>query len=519
MSPDPERRVALHALVETAEGVSRTSKRKEKTDILAEFLTEVETPRVASAVSALTGELRMGPLGVGYARLREARPDTAAETPTLALRDVEAALVAVAGETGSGSVARKVEGLRRLLERCTEHEQAFLLRLCFGELRQGALAGVMADAIAQAFDVPRTLVRRAHMLSGDLGEAAAVAAATGSAGLEGIGLRIMRPVEPMLASPAEDLPEAFDRHGEVLVEWKLDGARIQVHREGDNVRVFTRNLRDVSRVVPEIVDHALTVSSRDFVLDGEAIALKPDGRPEPFQVTMSRFGRSTGDPLEGTVRLTPFYFDLLYVDGTTLVDRPLHERLARLGSLLPEGSTLPSVMTSEAARAHEFLADARAAGHEGVMLKDPASPYQAGRRGKSWLKVKPVNTLDLVVLGVERGSGRRSGWLSNIHLGARDPESGGFVMLGEDVQRDDGRHSALANRGLSGLCRPRRPLCLASATTLRSRDRVQRNPKKLALPRRTRPPIRTAEGVPAGQVPRRGRLHRNGAGPLRPDDR
>ncbi|NNM33160.1 MAG: ATP-dependent DNA ligase, partial [Gemmatimonadetes bacterium] len=321
--------------------------------------------------------------------------------------------------------------LRTLLGQCTAEEQEFVLRLGFGELRQGALSGVMAIAIARAFDVPRGLVGRAHMLSGDLGQAAAVAVSQGKSGLEKIGLKIMRPVEPMLASPAEGLPEAFDRHQEALVEWKLDGARIQVHRRGEEVRVFTRNLRDVTRVVPEIVDHARTLTASEFVLDGEAIALKPDGRPEPFQVTMSRFGRSTGNPLEGPVRLTPFYFDLLYLDGTTWVDRPLEQRIDRLGRLLPEGRTLPSVLTGAAARAEEFLATARAAGHEGVMVKDPASTYQAGRRGKAWLKVKPVNTLDLVVLAVERGSGRRSGWLSNIHLGARDPGSGDFVMLGK----------------------------------------------------------------------------------------
>ncbi|MDH3223993.1 MAG: ATP-dependent DNA ligase [Gemmatimonadota bacterium] len=423
--------VGLAALVRAADAVARTPGRREKTAILAEFLAGVDASHLASTVSTLMGELRIGPLGVGYARLRDARPDTSAPVSTLSLALVESELEGVARESGSGSVGRKVEGLRRLLLRCTVAEQQFLLRLCFGELRQGALSGVMADAVAQAFNVPRSLVGRAYMLSGDLGHAAVVASTSGRAGLEQVGLRLMRPVEPMLASTSEGPSEALERHGSGLFEWKLDGARIQVHKGGDRVRVFTRNLREVTGVVPEIVEHARQIPANELVLDGEAIALRPDGRPEPFQVTMSRFGRSRSDPSEGAVRLTAFYFDLLYHDGMTLVDRPLVERVARLATVVGPDDLLPSVTTDAPDVGEAFLEEARAAGHEGVMVKDPASAYQAGRRGKSWLKVKPANTLDLVVLAVERGSGRRSGWLSNIHLGARDPEGGGFVMLGK----------------------------------------------------------------------------------------
>ncbi len=423
--------VRLAALVRAADAVAGTSKRGEKTGILAEFLAGVEPSRLASAVSTLMGELRIAPLGVGYARLRAARPDTSAAEATLTLAQVEAELEQVSAESGTGSVARKIEGLHGLLLRCTVEEQRFLLRLCFGELRQGALSGVMADAVAQAFSVPKPLVRRAYMLSGDLGQAAVVASRSGRSGLEGVGLRLMRPVEPMLASTSESPSEAIGRHGSVVLEWKLDGARIQVHKSGDTIRVFTRNLREVTAVVPEIVENARQMPADELVLDGEAIALRPDGRPQPFQVTMSRFGRSRSDPADGAVSLTAFYFDLLYRDGTTLVDHPLSERIAHLATVVPPSNLLPSVTTESPDTGDAFLREARAAGHEGIMVKDPASAYQAGRRGKSWLKIKPANTLDLVILAVERGSGRRSGWLSNIHLGARDPEGQGFVMLGK----------------------------------------------------------------------------------------
>jgi DNA ligase-1 len=270
------------------------------------------------------------------------------------------------------------------------------------------------------------------MLTGDLPHTALVAAAEGADGLSRIGLRVLRPLEPMLASTATTLTEAIARHGTTLLEWKLDGARIQVHRAGREVMVFTRNLREVGANLPDVVAPVAALPAESVVLDGEAIALRADGRPHAFQTTMGRFGSSRDDPtLAETVPLTPFFFDVLHADGETLVDRPLRERVAILRSLIAETNLLPSIETDSAAEAEAFLRDARRAGHEGVMAKDPESTYGAGRRGKAWLKIKPARTLDLVVLAVERGSGRRAGSWSNIHLGARDEETGDFVMLGK----------------------------------------------------------------------------------------
>jgi len=292
-----------------------------------------------------------------------------------------------------------------------------------GELRQGALAGVMADAIARAADVPAAAVRRAAMLAGDLGAVAAAVIADGGAGLEGFRLELLRPVQPMLAQTAETLEEALERARPAAVEWKLDGARIQAHRVGDQVRVFTRNLADVTERLPEVVEAVRALAVKSVVLDGEAIALDAEGRPQPFQVTMSRFGsRASVEP-----PLTAFFFDCLHLDGEDLVGRPARERLAAL----PDELRVPRIETDDAAEAEAFLEDALARGHEGVMVKALDAPYEAGRRGTGWIKVKRAHTLDLVVLAAEWGHGRRSGRLSNLHLGARDPTTGGFVMLGK----------------------------------------------------------------------------------------
>jgi DNA ligase-1 len=327
-------------------------------------------------------------------------------------------------------VRNKVALLRALLERGTSAEQDFLLRLCFGGLRQGALDGVMLDAVARAFGVEAWLVRRAHMLTGSLPETARVAATEGNAGLAAVGVELFRPLAPMLASPADTLADVLARHGTTILEWKLDGARIQVHKAGSEVRVFTRTLRDVTAAVPDVAAVVAALPADSIVLDGEAIALRSDGRPYPFQVTMSRFGsRGPGDP--GTpMPLTPFFFDALHLNGQTLIDRPQRERTRILRVSTADANLLPTLETDSVEEAEAFMQDAREAGHEGVVAKDPNAPYEAGRRGKAWLKVKAARTLDLVVLAVERGSGRRSGWWSNIHLGARD-EEGGFVMLGK----------------------------------------------------------------------------------------
>jgi DNA ligase-1 len=442
MSSEPsllESAVPFADVVAASTALAADPSRSGKVSLLAAFLARVPTAQLPAAVTILTGTVP-APLGVGPARLRAAWLESTEQTglgfhdtAALTLFDVDAGLREIAGAGGAGSVRRKVALLRALLDRAAADEQDFLLRLCFGDLRQGALDGVMLEAIARAFGVDPELVRRAHMLSGDLAHTAFVAAASGSGGLAEIGLRLFRPLEPMLASASDTVEEPLARHGTTILEWKLDGARIQVHEAAGDVRVYTRSLRDVTAALPDVVAAVAALGRESIVLDGEAIALREDGRPYPFQVTMSRFGAGgPGDPT-GTARpmpLTPFFFDVLHLDGETLIDRPQRERMRILHAVVDEANLLPALETASAADAEAFMAGALAAGHEGVVAKDPEAPYAAGRRGKAWIKVKTARTLDLVVLAVERGSGRRSGWWSNIHLGARD-ENGGFVMLGK----------------------------------------------------------------------------------------
>ena len=303
-----------------------------------------------------------------------------------------------------------------------------------GEVRQGALEGVMVDAVSRAANVPLAEVRRAAMLAGDLGAVAAAAIEGGSAALARFRLSLLTPVQPMLAQSAEDVASAFERIRPAAVEWKLDGARIQIHRLGDEVRVFTRNLADVTERVPEIVETILRLPLEAAVFDAEAIALRSDGRPHPFGLTMSRFGsRSRNDltELRADYPLSAFVFDVLHLDGEDLIDRPATERFAAMGERLPEELRVKRIVTQDVEEAEGFLEDALARGHEGVMVKALDAPYEAGRRGASWIKVKRAHTLDLVVIAAEWGHGRRQGWLSNLHLAARDPETGGFVMLGK----------------------------------------------------------------------------------------
>jgi DNA ligase-1 len=344
---------------------------------------------------------------------------------------VDAGLTRIAGVRGAGSQARRREELEALFGRATEAEQGFLTGLLLGGLRQGALEGVMTEAVAKAAALPAPAVRRAAMLSGDLGEVAEAALARGPDALSLFRLHVLRPIQPMLAQTADDVGEALERTHPAAIEWKLDGARIQAHRLGDEVRLFTRNLADITDRAPEIVERLRELPSEAVILDGEAIALREDGRPEPFQVTMSRFGsRVDVERLREAVPLSPFFFDCLHLDGEDLLDRPAGERVAALDSVLPDALRVPRVETDDVEEGAGFLADALAHGHEGVMVKALDAPYEAGRRGSGWLKVKVAHTLDLVVLAVEWGSGRRRGKLSNIHLGARDP-AGGFVMLGK----------------------------------------------------------------------------------------
>lgn len=417
----------LADVVDAAARASATSKRTEKRDALAGLLRDLEPEEVEPVVGFLLGDARQGRIGIGWASLRDLDCPPAAD-PSLTVDEVDSGIERLAATTGSGSQAERRRQLVALFGRATADEADFLGRLFVGEMRTGALAGVLTDAVAVAADIAVPRVRRAAMLAGDLGEVARIALVEGDDALVSVGLRPLRAVQPMLASTSEGVAEALAEVGEASVEWKLDGARIQVHRADDEVRIFTRNLNDVTARLPEVVAVAIGFEARSFVLDGEVLGFHgPDQGPQAFQDTMSRFGRSSG--AHPSV-LIPQFFDVLHLDGTDLIDEPLRARRARLEALVGV-HLIPGVTTADAATGEGVLADALEHGHEGVMVKAADSTYEAGRRGKSWRKVKPVHTLDLVVLGVEWGSGRRRGWLSNIHLGARDPDTGELVMVGK----------------------------------------------------------------------------------------
>jgi DNA ligase-1 len=424
--------VRLADLVTTSQAVSGSTGRLAKIDRLASLLKRVPPDEIAIAIAFLSGSPRQGRIGIGHGVLSDARSASPAELPTLELREVDTAFDRIAGASGSGSNAARSEVLRELLHRANADEQDFLLRLLYGELRQGALEGVLIEAVARAADVTAARIRRAAMLAGSLEPVARVAIVDGEKALSRFMLQPFQPVQPMLADSASDVADALATLGEASLEFKLDGARIQVHKVGDEVKVYSRNLRDVTVAVPEIVTAARAMPARALVLDGEAIALKPDGAPHPFQITMRRFGRKLDvDQLRGDLPITPYFFDALYIDGDPLVDEPLTRRIDVLGEQAAPANLVPRIVTASPEEAEAFVARAFTAGHEGVMAKDIGATYAAGRRGSAWLKVKRAHTLDLVVLAVEWGSGRRRGTLSNLHLGARDAERGGFVMLGK----------------------------------------------------------------------------------------
>jgi DNA ligase 1 len=416
----------LATVVETSAAVGATRSRKAKSEALAAALRACAPEEIAPVTAWLSGEPLQGRLGVGFRTLSGSLPAPAG-APSLSVLGVDALLSALASTSGAGSVARRGELITDLFGSAVEEEQRFLVRLLGGELRQGALEGVMLEAISLAAEVPGPVVRRAFMLSGSLPATAALALAEGVAGLEAVRLEVGRPVRPMLASPGSSLDSALELGAAVTVEYKLDGARIQVHRDGASVRVWTRTLREITAAVPELVAHVLALPCSRAVLDGETLALDDDGRPRKFQDTMSRFGSDGSEE----VLLSPFFFDLLHLDGRDLLDEPLAVRLDALAGLLPPELTMPGVREPSAEEAAEVLDAALSAGHEGVVVKDLAAPYAAGRRGKSWQKVKPVHTLDLVVIGAEWGYGRRTGFLSNIHLAARDPDGGPPIMVGK----------------------------------------------------------------------------------------
>jgi DNA ligase-1 len=482
--------VLLRDLVQTSKAVAATSGRTAKIAELSALLRQASSDEVPAVVAFLSGELLQRQIGVGYASLGDllrlepsgtSSPDDAAKAPApdaaqpkppaavdpatsspaagpLTVAETDAVFEAVGRVAGPGAQAERKRLLAGLFARATGSERELLVRLLAGELHQGALEGVMAEAVARAAGVPAAEVRRAHLLAGSLplvaqaaltaawppAEASAQATEPASAtepqpdsgaalaALRSFGLKVGRPLRPMLASSAATVADAFARLSPAVVEWKIDGIRIQVHRTGTEVAVFTRTLDDITIRVPEITEAVLALDVQAAVFDGEAVALAPDGRPRPFQVTASRTG-SHMDVMRqrADTPLTPFFFDVLHLDGTDLIDEPAHVRQARLAAVMPAHLLVPRLVTEDVDAAGAFFADAVERGHEGVVVKSPDANYAAGRRGSEWIKVKPRHTLDLVILAAEWGHGRRRGWLSNLHLGARDPATGGLVMLGK----------------------------------------------------------------------------------------
>ena len=458
----------LRELVQTSEAVAATSGRTAKITEIAGLLRRAGPGEVAVVVAFLSGELRQRQIGVGYASLGDLlRLEPAGEGP-LTVAQTDAVFEAVGQVGGAGAQAERRRLLAGLFGQASQTEREFLVRLLAGELHQGALEGVMTEAVARAAGVPAAEVRRAHLLAGSLplvaeaalnaawaaapaavpdaapatGPAAAPDAAPATepepdsgaalAALGAFGLKVGRPLRPMLASSAATVADAFARMSPAVVEWKIDGIRIQVHRSGTDVAVFTRTLDDITIRVPEITEAVLALDVQAAVFDGEAVALAPDGRPRPFQVTASRTGSHMDVARQrADTPLTPFFFDVLHLDGTDLIDEPAHVRQARLAAVMPAPLLVPRLVTEDIDAAGAFFADAVERGHEGVVVKSPDAKYAAGRRGSEWIKVKPRHTLDLVILAAEWGHGRRRGWLSNLHLGARDPATGGLVMLGK----------------------------------------------------------------------------------------
>ncbi len=446
----------LRELADTTDALRATSSRKEKGELLAALLRRLAPAEIVPAVGMLLAKPRQGAIGVGWATVAKvptapsgatAADDADAPADDGTGADVlafDALLSEIAVTTGPGSEAGRQALLSEFLGRCEPAEREFVRRVLIGDARQGALAGVMTDAAAKAAGVKAAAMRRAVMLRGDLGEATAIALLDGAEALDAVDLVVGRPIQPMLASTAADVGEALEAAGgEVSVEWKLDGARVQIHLDGDEVAVYTRNLNDVTKRLPQVVAAARDLDCRSAVIDGEILGLFGDGdlgdsggddpaeataaNPLAFQETMSALGTDSDGAAAG---LRPYFFDLMALDGESLIDRPLRERLAALHRLASE-RCVPQRFTTDRDEAQAHLDDAIARGHEGVMVKGADSRYEAGRRGKSWRKVKPVHTLDLVVLAAEWGHGRRQGWLSNLHLGARNPDTGDFVMVGK----------------------------------------------------------------------------------------
>ncbi len=422
----------LQDLVETSRKIADTSRRLEKIDLLAGFLRKLGPGEIPIAISYLSGNLRQGKIGIGYAAIRDAGCTAPSSSQPLTLAEVDSIFGQIAAVSGPGSSARRAELIRGMLSRVQPEERDFLSRLIVGELRQGSLEGIMIEALARAAGVPPEKMRTAAMLSGDLLLAGQAALEKGAAGLEPFEIRVLYPLQPMLAQSAADVADAMESLREAALEYKMDGIRIQAHKLGSEIRVFTRNLNDVTGAVPDLAEILLRLPAKEAVLDGEALAFRDGGKPHSFQVTMRRFGRKLDvAEMRRKLPLIPFFFDCLYLEGQSLLSRSEDERFSYLKNGVPPMYLMPRILTAEQSVAERFLAEARAAGHEGIMAKAPGSPYEPGKRSNAWLKVKPAHTLDLVILAAEWGHGRRRGWLSNLHLGALDQESGHFVMLGK----------------------------------------------------------------------------------------
>ena len=428
----------LSDLVQASAGIASTRSRLDKVGRLAEVLRRLAPEEIEVGASYLAGSLPQGKIGLGWDILRDARAGAGpAPAAGLTLAEVNDAFERIGASRGRGSAAERRRLLGAVMARATAPEQEFLLRLVIGELRQGSSDGLLAEGIARAAGLHPSAVRRAIMLAGETAAVARAALMEGAAGLARFRLVPGRPVLPMLAGSAEGVEEALTDLGEAAFEYKLDGARVQAHKTGGAVRVFSRRMNEVTERVPEVVEALRALPAREAILDGEAIALDAAGRPVPFQETMSRFGRRLEVEAARAERpLSVFFFDALYLDGEDLADLPARERIRRLAAELPSALAVPRLVTADPAAAGSFLDGALAAGHEGVMAKALDAPYEAGRRGTGWLKIKQAHTLDLVILAAEWGNGRREGWLSNLHLGARDPAGsvgapGGFVMLGK----------------------------------------------------------------------------------------
>lgn len=422
----------LWEIVAASSDVASTRSRKQKTERIASLLSRLEPDEVRPAVGFLCGELRQGKLGVGYRTLQQLRKTPSTAEPNMSALELDAVFQELSQLAGKGSAKRQSALLGDTFARLTEEERDFVSRLMVGELRQGALEALVVEALGAATKIPAPALRRAMLFAGDATEVAVRALSGGEAALAELSIQLFRPLRPMLAQTAKDVADAVTRLAPCAFEQKLDGARIQVHRDGERIAIYSRHGNEVTSALPEVVDLVRTFRAHSLVLDGEAIAMKADGRPQPFQVTMRRFGRrlDVAEQREA-LPLSAYFFDCVYRDGEVLVELSNEARWAALSLAVPEAYRVLRRVVSTVAEGEAELSASLKSGHEGVVVKSLASTYEAGRRGAGWLKLKPAPTLDLVVLAAEWGSGRRKGWLSNLHLGARDPSTGGFVMLGK----------------------------------------------------------------------------------------